>query len=54
MTPQWVSVVALLAWLILVGSALRARHINARKGVVYALIWGSIFLAAALIFGAIG
>jgi hypothetical protein len=53
MTPPWVSVVALVAWLILAGSALRARQLNARKGVVYALIWGAIFMAAAALFGAV-
>ncbi|MBO0748921.1 MAG: hypothetical protein J2O44_00620 [Porphyrobacter sp.] len=54
MTPTWVSVVALLGWLVLSVSALRARQLNARKAVVYALIWGAIFLAAAAVFTAIG
>ena len=36
MAPAWVSVVALLGWLVLVLSALRARRLNARKMVVMA------------------
>jgi len=53
-TPSWVSVVALLGWLVLSFSAFRARQLNARKTVVYALAWGAIFLAVAAIFGAMG
>jgi hypothetical protein len=52
--PQWVSVLSLIAWLVLAGSALRARQLNVRQGVVYALIWGAIFLAAVTIFAATG
>jgi hypothetical protein len=54
MTPTWVSVVALIAWLVLAGSALRAHQLNARKGILYALVWGAIFTAVAAIFGAVG
>jgi hypothetical protein len=54
MTPTWVSVAALVAWLVLAGSALRAHRLNARKGILYALIWGAIFMAVAAIFGAVG
>jgi hypothetical protein len=54
MAPTWVSVVALLGWLVLSASALRARQLNARKAVVYALIWAAIFLAVAAVFGAVG
>ena len=53
-TPAWVSIVSLLGWLILAGSALRARRINASKAVTYALIWGAIFFAVAAAFTAIG
>jgi len=53
MAPTWVSAVALVGWLVLSFSALRARQLNARKAVVYGLIWAAIFLAAAAIFGAV-
>jgi hypothetical protein len=51
---NWPSLVALLGWLVLAGAALRARQLNARKAVVYALAWGAIFLAVAAVFTAIG
>lgn len=54
MTPSWVSIVALLGWLVLAGAALRARRLNAQKAVTYGLIWGAIFFAVAAIFTAIG
>ena len=54
MNSSWVSVIALLGWLVLAGSALRARQLNARKAILYALIWGAVFFAAAAIFTAIG
>jgi hypothetical protein len=54
MTPSWVSAVALIGWLVLSVSALRARQLNARRALVYALIWGAIFLAMAAVFTAIG
>lgn len=54
MTPEWVSVAALLGWLVLAGSALRARQLNARKAVTYALVWGAVFFGVAAVFSAIG
>jgi len=45
-----VSLVALFGWLVLAGGAFRAHRVGARKLVVYALIWGSIFVAIALLF----
>jgi len=54
MSSSWVSVVALLGWLVLVGSALRARQLNASKAILYALIWGAIFFAVAAVFAAVG
>ena len=53
-TPAWVSIVSLVGWLVLAGSALRARQLNASKAVTYALMWGAIFLAAAVLFTATG
>lgn len=54
MTANWVSIVALLGWLVLATAALRARQVNARKVVTYGLVWGAIFLAVTAIFSAIG
>ena len=54
MSPTWLSLVALAGWLVLAFSALRARRLNARKTVVYALMWGAIFMAVAAVFAAIG
>ena len=54
MTVSWISLVALAGWLVLALSAWRARRVNARKTVVYALIWGAIFFAEAAAFVAIG
>jgi len=48
-TP-WVSVVALVGWLVLALAAFRARRVGARKTVVMALGWVAIFLLAAAIF----
>ena len=48
----WVSVVALLGWLILALSAFRAHRVQAGRTVVYVLAWGAIFMAAAAVFGA--
>ncbi len=50
MTVNWISLIALTGCLILALSALRARQLDARKGVVYALMWGAIFLAVAAVF----
>ena len=50
---NWLAVIASLGWLVVAFAALRARRVNARRTVVYALIWGSVFLAAAAIFGSV-
>lgn len=49
-----VSLVALLGWLILAAGAFRAHRIGARKAIVLALLWASIFLAVAFVFSLIG
>ena len=54
MNSDWVLVVSLLGWLVLAGSALRARQLNASKVVLYGLVWGAIFFAVAAVFTAIG
>jgi hypothetical protein len=54
MTPGWVSLVLLMGWFVLAGSALRARQLSARKTVTYALVWGAILFAVAAAFTAMG
>ena len=51
---SWVSIVALLGWLILALGAYRSHRIGAKKTVVLALIWGSLFLGVAFFFTLIG
>jgi hypothetical protein len=51
---ELVSIVALAGWLILALSAYRSHRISARKTLTYVLIWGSIFLAVAILFAAVG
>jgi hypothetical protein len=50
MTVNWVSLITLTGWLILALAALRARQLDARKAVVYALMWGAIFVGIAAVF----
>ncbi|MGY6551895.1 MAG: hypothetical protein ACXIT4_08365 [Erythrobacter sp.] len=45
-TTQIVSIVAMLGWLILVGSALASFRLNASQVVRLVLIWAAIFLGA--------
>lgn len=48
-----VQIVYLLGWLVLAGSALMAYRLSWKKGLVLALIWGSIFASVFLIFSAV-
>ncbi len=50
----WVSIIALLGWLILALGAYRSRRINGRKTLTMALTWGAIFLAVAFFFTLVG
>lgn len=50
----WASLIALLAWLVLALSALRAHRIGARKAVTLALAWGAIFALVVVVFSAVG
>lgn len=50
----WISIVSLLAWLILALSAFRAQRVGAKKTVVMALGWISLFFLVAAVFGVIG
>lgn len=43
--------VYLLGWLILAVSALAAYRLSWRRGIVYLLVWGSIFALVFLVFG---
>ncbi len=47
----WVSILALTAWLVLALSAYRAQQVGARKTLVMALAWISIFFLVAAMFG---
>jgi hypothetical protein len=49
----WVSIIALSGWLILALSSYRAQRVGARKTVVMALAWVSIFFLLAAIFSAV-
>ena len=48
-----VRIVALLGWLVLVGSSLAAYRLNWRKTVTMALVWTAIIVGMALAIGAI-
>jgi hypothetical protein len=50
----WVSVIALVGWLVLAASSYRAHQAGAKKTFVMALAWGAIFLLLAAFFTAIG
>jgi len=49
----WVSLVALAGWLVLALGSYRAHRIGAKKTVVLALAWISIFLLVAAVFSAV-
>jgi hypothetical protein len=46
----WVSLIALLGWLVLSFSALRARRIGARSAVTMGLVWLAVFALATAVF----
>jgi hypothetical protein len=46
----WVSGVALVGWLVLARGSFRAHRVGAKKTVVLALAWVSIFLLVAGVF----
>ena len=54
MNVELVSIVALAGWLILALSAFRSYQVSGRRMLTYVLIWGTIFLAVAMVFAAIG
>jgi len=51
---SWVSIIALVGWLVLALGAFRAHRVGAKQTIVMVLAWGAIFLLVAAIFSAIG
>lgn len=49
-----VGVISLLAWLALAVTAWRGYRVSGKRTLIYALMWGSIFIVVALVFAAIG
>lgn len=52
-TP-WISLIALLGWLVLAIGAYRGHRLGAKKTIVMAMAWLAIFLLVAAIFTAMG
>ena len=50
---QWVSIIALCAWLILALGSYRAHRVGAGKTLVMGLAWISIFFLVAAVFSAV-
>jgi hypothetical protein len=50
---QWVSIIALLAWLFLALGSYRAHRVGAKRTVVMALAWVSLFFLVAAVFSAV-
>lgn len=48
-----IQIIYLVGWLVLAGGALAAYRLSWKKGLVLALIWGSIFALVFLIFSAV-
>jgi len=48
------SIVAMLGWLVLALGAYRSHQIGAKKSLVMALIWGSLFLGVTFFFTMVG
>jgi hypothetical protein len=47
----WVSIIAMLGWLVLAFSAYRSHRVDTGKTLRMALTWAAIFTGAALLFG---
>lgn len=54
MKVEWVSIIALAGWMVLAFSAYRSRRVSGRKTLTYIFVWGSIFVAVAAVFSALG
>ena len=50
----WVSIVAMLGWLVLAVSAVQSYRLGARKIITMTLAWMAIFAAATAVFAAVG
>ena len=51
---SWVSLIALVGWLVLAVSAFRAERVDLCKALMMALAWVSIFLLVAAVFTVVG
>lgn len=49
----WVSIIALVGWLVLALSSFRAHRVGAGKALVMGLAWLSIFFLVAAVFSAV-
>ena len=54
MGVEWISIIALVGWLVLALSAYRSHRLSGKTMLVQALVWATIFLAVALAFNAVG
>jgi hypothetical protein len=53
LNTQWISLIALLGWLVIAFGAFRAHRVGAGKTVVMALTWVAIFFLVAAVFAAV-
>ncbi len=51
---SWISLIALVGWLILAASAFRSQQIDTRRALRMALMWATVFLLVTIVFVAIG
>jgi hypothetical protein len=51
---SWVSLIALIGWLILAAGAFRSQEIDTRRALMMALAWASVFLLVTIVFVALG
>ncbi len=53
MSDSWLQIILLSGWLFLAASAFASYRLSWRKGVLYALIWASIFAGVAFFISAV-
>ncbi|HTN14888.1 MAG TPA: hypothetical protein VL094_08790 [Sphingomonadaceae bacterium] len=54
MSGSWVSIIALLGWLVLAVSAYSGYRLGWRKSLIMALVWAAIFASMTVFIGWIG
>ncbi|WP_305096011.1 hypothetical protein [Croceibacterium aestuarii] len=54
MTPDVLSIIVLVGWLILAVAGFRSYRVSGRKVLLYVLIWASIFVVVAIVFRTMG